>query len=356
MKKFISLAAALLLASSALCNSADAAIAFGFAPNGGGVADPDYIPDAGSFDWAPDNALAVGGNRAVANFIANGGVEGAPDGPGALSTRFTTFAQSRMSALVDINNNNVTPPDVTNLLDEYTVVLKAVERVTGVLGAPGVGVAVFDLVAGSDSFIEIYHDTNNHNVLAGTGYTDGTRILAANISVLTSSFLSSGAGGNLDQFGSDDYPANDTIRGTGSVQITSEIDFIDEDYFPTLSLGGLLKFFLNFNNNLNLPFAQADPAAAFPVGAVGTFVGAGGTPVLAGAGLGANTVSPYGIGPLNGGPIGAGGGESVQEQHDGTASLEVAAVVPEPLSVLAWAGMFAAIGAFGLRRKQRAAK
>jgi hypothetical protein len=184
-----------------------------------------------------------------------------------------------------------------------------------------------------NSFFELYYNpavvANN---LAGTGFNQGTLILAGKPSTTAPSIgiysLSTTAAGNpvttpFDQFVSNHYPAVSTVAGSGSAMLSADVTFFDPAFFKTPISQ------LTFNSSLVTPFDQVSPSALF------TGLPGGGAP----------NVIPN-IGTVNGL-----NGTDFQFQADSNFSF-TASAVPEPASIIqASLGLFAVLGLAAWMRK-----
>jgi MYXO-CTERM domain-containing protein len=222
VKRFVAAAAVAMAASSVMADPIN------FDADGPGIFAP---VQANQFDWLPGNALAVGGNQAVANFLAN-----QSDG-GNRPTNFTLLYQARLTAITNAANANVTPagldypipnPPTANEF-EITIVAALQERVTAVLG----NTALFDDagVPQTNNFVEVYFDNNfatRANDLAGTGFNDGLRIASGVVDIVNSNFttLDNVAPHDpLDQAGGvNNYPGQLTVSGLGVTGLEATIN------------------------------------------------------------------------------------------------------------------------------------
>ena len=316
------LAAAVSIAfGMGLTMSAHSAVPVGIDPDA--AAAPNGTIQVGNLDWAVGNALVVGATQS------------SPEG-----TQFTTYAQARLSNFNNILNQNIAVTGL-NTVFEWTYVTGFQEVITQSLnGGQALQFQVNPNNLGLDAtqnFFQIYRSAANSNDLAGTGFNDGTLLLtghilqgaqlgqsgftaAGNVSTTTSGPVFTPLIQALDQFGNNDYPAIDSITGTGSSQIQILVDAINDPLsFPGISVGMILT--LDFNTSQILAYNQTDPSACFFNGAV-TIGGAGN------AALGcANT-----IGATNGVS-----GPNIQFQTDSNNSF-IVQQIPEP-GVLALLGI-----------------
>jgi hypothetical protein len=294
-----------------------AALAFGGASSAQAIifATPgEVIGDVQAFDWSVSNALAVGG----ANIDAG-----------------DTFQLLSHGALGNYTNSASNPILGTGLNSSYeiTYATSFEEEVTASTGGfPGVqGFTTTGNTLTAANYFEIWFDTSlNSNMLAGTGFNDGTLIASGTI-------LAGGLGAfsaddpfeALDQFGADDYAGIATVTGSGGTgfEVVVDFGFYDTDFF----VNGLGPLGIDFDTAQNLPFTQTDPSALF----VDTAGGA--APTQDGATLAS-------IGAINGVD-----GPNVLLQVDASSSLDLNQV-PAPGS-LALIGL----GLFGLAMRKRKA-
>lgn len=278
-----------------------------FDPDGNGGASGVRI---GGLDWAPGNAVAVGGNQAVANFLAGTG-----------PTTFEVLYQAKLVGYINPAGNTIQPDGIRNGTFEITAVARFYERVTGISSSGPTTSAAFDFVDRPGSFFEIwYDDTPNSGVMSGDGFRDGVRILGGSVDSASGIFevtstnplipLDSrpGIGGSSG--------AQLSVSGIGGTDIDVDVTDLDDSFFQT----DIAALFFNTNNKL--PFRETAPTQRFFNGVVPD-LGRG------------NGLLP--IGPQEGGP-------DILFQSDANNSF----AVPEPgtmtLAVLALVGGMLAYG------------
>jgi hypothetical protein len=216
-------------------------------PDNGGP-DPNLL--VGSLGWNNGFAIAVGA---------------LPTGQGQLNVgdTFTTFGQGALANFNDAGGNSIGGLGL-NSAYEWTFVFGVQEIVTGVT-ATG---ATFGTTGAGTNFFRIYYDpSRNSNILNGTGFNDGTLVLEgtfnpfnAGTGIGVSNFsTSSTTGGNLDQFGTDNYPNIDTVAGAGSFNLLAAVTFANPAFFispPTVIT-------ITANGFTNLPFLQTNPSSCY---------------------------------------------------------------------------------------------
>lgn len=283
-----------------------------------------------TFDWSPDNALAVDATP-LANFPAQ--------------TSFNLYAQGQLGNFLDAANQ---PIQNTGLNVNYEITFEAgfSEKGTNIV-VPGLGAnAIFGLdAAGPVNFFNVYYDTaRNANALAGTGYGDGKLILSAIAVANTTSFFvaftidTDGDGlvdtptiVALDNNGANNHPGVGTVVGSGGGQLTANVTSQDTDFFKSDFSQFIVDLFFNTSNIT--PFSQVDPA----------FLVVGNTPQY-GAGI------PGFLAGVNG--FGAGNTCAICDFHfQADANQSFQAAVPEPGSLALLGLAFGVLGATR-RRKQ----
>ena len=243
MKNFFSrtiIAAALAMPVAAFAQ----AIPITFDVNGaaaGGVFSVDLL------DWAPGNALSVGGNPSP--------------GPIAPGTQTQLLYQANLG-LASLGGVLQVAPGIN--APNFTAVAGFKETVvTNIAGS--LTFAFSDApVLSATNFFYIYANTFGNN-LAGTGFAPagGTIVMSGHVtSVLSSNYNTAGAiGPRLDNFGDNDHPGVSTLIGSGATDINVFIDSVNAAYFPDFA-SGQFKFSF-FNNSQVTPFSQVDPSRLF---------------------------------------------------------------------------------------------
>jgi hypothetical protein len=295
-------------------------------PDAGG---PDPILNVGSLGWNTANAISLPVTGAVAPIPVVGSI-------------IQTYGQG---TLANFNNGAGNPIGgiSLNAAYEWTYVFGFEEVVTGVSIVGGFPSATFAIIPGGSNFFQVYFDpSRNSDNLAGTGFNDGTQILAGTVLPFGAPGSPSGSGlsdftgsctgaacGPLDRFGTNDYPGITSNSGAGSSFFAANVTFSNPSFFltpPTL---------IQITNNTfqNQPFDAQNPSACFWNGSA--FIGG------AGGGGCANM-----IGAING----VSGPDAMFQTR---ASTSFVAQAPEPGS-LALLGL--GLGAAGIwRRKGRKA-
>jgi len=277
------------------------------------------------FDPSPGNALAQGGQSAIANFVAGSG-----------DTSFQLYYQASLTALIG-PGGAFTPPGLgtpgspTSPTYEITFAGSVTEVVTGVNLATGVVSFGLAGTQRTQSGLSIYYGTGaafNSDNLAGTGFNDGTQILSA-----TPQLASSGANNTFgvsnpastvlfDQHGPDNYGGKQTVQGDGGFTVNFQVTSTNNAFFVT----NPTVIGLKFSGNSSTVFDIIDPSMKF------TGLGAGGVDVI----------------PNLGGPAGVNGRDGPDFQFVADAFVSQ---VPEPASfALTGLGL---VGMAVLRRRMR---
>ncbi len=297
-----------------------------------------------SFDWAEDNALAVDAVP-LPLWDALGGT--ADENDPSTWRPFNLYFQAKLREYVLPDGTGKPLPS-----GEITVIGGLSERGYRVdIGTDSIARFAFD-PAGGVNFLEMYYDpTPDADQVAGTGYGDGTLILAAELKEAhrMGSFTSDmselpapyGNGGGdfpaLDSSDPDVAPDVATLPGSGSLDVRFSVTYYDPDWFitpPTQMLVGILLE----STGLATPFNSAEPSALV----VGNAPQYGINPLY-------NPLDPASRPYLNGFVAPFGGGADFQFQHDATSTFQV---VPEPgTMILLGSGLVGVAGAARRRKK-----
>jgi hypothetical protein len=238
------------------------------------------LPALATVDVAVDRAGAGGADIVVSSLdwnVGNGLAIGAV--PLAAGTDFQVRVQNNLAVFNLAGGGTATPAPGR----EWTLVGVLPEHTAAVTGAFPTGFASFVLgpvvgpatpvdgvstVAGNT--IQIWESAADSSNLAGTGFANGTLILEATVTSLTSIFSATGggAGTDLDQFLGgdppiDDYPAIDTVTGIGVTDLVATVNFTDPNFFTDFGPGPDSVALTLFNTSQLLPFNQAEPSALF---------------------------------------------------------------------------------------------
>jgi hypothetical protein len=238
-----------------------AVASFQFTPAGGSTSSLNgFVPLSG-------NALAAGGNMAVADSLLGSG-----------PTTFQLYYQASLSSFLGSNQQAISIPQ-----GQYTVVASITEQVV-----PGSvssnGTASFSIAQNQspNSYVDIYYNpTVVNSPLAGTGFIGSQTVL---LGTPTGSLMN-GAGGNftntsaalgaalqnfdnLPQYAgnpaSNPYQYNgspmQSVQGTGSTTVNFTANYANPAFFP----GGVSSVLnLSFNGSTVVPFSGVDPSKQF---------------------------------------------------------------------------------------------
>ena len=204
-------------------------------------------------DLAPGNALAVGAIPLTAG------------------KTFQLDFQATVSGLIDTHGLTVAPPGLTSSY-QITAVGSFTEVVTSLNSSGTLATFAVAPTQSSNSFFELYYNSAVvANNLAGTGFNQGTLILAgkpsttlASVGIYSLSTTSSGSPvtAPLDQFISNHYPGVSTVAGSGSAMLSSDVTYFDPAFFKTpLSQ-------IAFNSSLVTAFDQVSPSGSLPASPV----------------------------------------------------------------------------------------
>ena len=289
------------------------------------------------FDPQPGNFItrcaATAGNCSNINTFATGNIA-------------ETFGHSALSSA---NFSNSAGKNVNFFLPgEWTLVFGLTESVGIDAGNPLLGhFSVIDPVTKTDgaktaNFFELYYDaSSNSDMLAGTGFNDGTKILSGTIDSAaaspgfgTANLLTDLTQSILDQFSGNDYPGLTTVGVDGNIKLKLTPTFRNSAFF----IDPITTVTMTASSQINLPFGQQNPSGCF-VQAPG-----GVAPNLGGAGFSTSTVGCGNtIGSFNGVD-----GPNIMFQSDANVAISS---VPEPTTLALLGGALLAVGAIRRSRK-----
>jgi len=235
-----------------------------FNPSGGGSQGASSVA---LFDWAPGNAVQIGGNPA----------NGLVPLPSATPSPIVFLMHGKLSNLFDVNQLIIPVPAGI----EFTFV-------TGFMEVPVSTSSTgnsFVLAQGAPNYFEIWVGIPpNANMLAGTGFNDyvsnisppqaSHRILSGIVTSATGSFSPSSANcgaatGLFDQFQADDFSGQQTVCGQGSTNVSVDIITADVNYFPGITPDVIDTVKAFFNTSNVVPFRQTNPSRLFVEGDAG---------------------------------------------------------------------------------------
>jgi len=219
---------------------------------------------------------------------------------------------------------------------EWTYVFGAQELAFTTNAGP-VSIATFQTVAGGDNFFSVYYGAKDSSDVNGTGFTNGTLVMAGTIRPDSATSLAgiftrtNPALVDLDLNGDNNYVGVQSTQGTGATKLTADLGYVNSDFIKT-QVNQLVLTLDTFNSQ---PFDKVDPSSCFTDGAGNAVNGAG--PNNAGG-----TCLKSAIGAINGES-----GPAIMFQTRATVDFNY---VPEPGSMaLAGAGLLSLLG---LRRKR----
>lgn len=243
------------LALAALSAQASVAVSIDF-DGAGGLESATAIR---SLDWAPNSILITST------------VQGQNAAKPAIGDIVQTYAQATLSSAIN-GAGDVYNPLGLNFSGpvgyEWTFVAAFREVVTDFQGSPGNGTVTLRTVSGGTNFFEVYVSPKDSNALAGTGYSNGTKILSGTIDAYKgatdagkTSFTTTTGTTLLPLDGSngDNYVGITSVTGSGTGDLSATVGYVDHNYFTNLNVSDLVNLFLQ--TNLGLPFGQVDPSA-----------------------------------------------------------------------------------------------
>lgn len=241
-----------------------------FDPDGSGTAHGTIMVK--TFDWMPGSAIAVEGN---------------PSGGLQVTNVVHLLSHGKLGSMILTDNSLRLAPTGT----EFTFVTGFAEKVDY---ADGTNLILsFDPTQTTlPNFFEMWADAPADSTpLAGTGYNNGKRILYGMITSAGGNYSGGAPIQALDQFLTNNYPAINTIAGSGSTRLTGVVIAADADYFPGLTPAMLNDFKVFFNTSSVTPYREVDPSGNF----VGDYAGwDGNSPPPANVAMN--------VGAVNGGP------------------------------------------------------
>ena len=342
---------ALVASAFVLCGTAHAGLKFDL----NGILNPggDIVADA--LDWAPTSFLALGGNSAIASFLAD------PKCPTASCT-FDVLTHAKLIAYKPVGGSSFI--SLPAFGGEITMVARFTERVTAAL--PGADPSATFRSTGA-GWTEFYYSAagSNSNEVTGFGFNDGTligKLDGIKAGVLGSFTIDGGvAPSALDQAPPADlYTGQSTVTGTGSqgnlIAGTAGV-VLDPGYFLT----NPADFKFNYANvSIGLPFTVVHPSDCFNdvMRGAGVVIGTGSATGLTSTCDNAHTNTTYAgqaastgylpvVGAING--LGLGSPDFVASTDFNSS---VAGTVPEPGSLALLGLALAAAGFVSVQRRK----
>jgi hypothetical protein len=292
------------------------------------------------------NILALGWNTGNSIAVAKGQGDLVPaPTPGS---NFDTYGQAVLANFNGVNSQPIGGLQL-NSTYEWTYVFGYEENVS-LISTPAA--AVFTATGASGptqpNFFQIWVSPLDSNMLQGTGFQTGTKILEGTVRAAdgtsgVTNFTRFGINNALlDANGVNNYPGITSNTGVGSTKLTVDVNTatLNADYFLTT----VTSLSINVDSFLNQPFIQTDPSSCFWNGSA-LFTGAG------------NHVSPAGgpcgtTGVINGGSVGFVNGVSGPNVMFQTrATNDFIPTIPEPGSIALLGIGLVSLGAMRRRRQ-----
>jgi hypothetical protein len=220
------------------------------------------ISDIQVLDWAPGNAIILGGSVVQTGDIV------------------TILTQTRLNAFQDSTTNSVNGTGLgvnyeITFVSRFDELIYNAQTVLNPVTRKVSSVSNFTSINPENSFFEIWIDSNPltaSNMLSGTGFNDGTLIASGYIQPggdgnMTSSYAYSGNPNQPISSNPMDYPAldqfmnNDYTIGVGGALFTglSEFEYINRDFIIDWT-GDMV---IQLNSSQTLPFRETDPSSLF---------------------------------------------------------------------------------------------
>ena len=228
-----------------------------------------------AFDWAPTSFLAIGGNAAIAAYLA----DKSDDGVVQNTYTFDVLTHAKMIGYDD----SVSGFTGLNRADEITLVARFTETITDVFFSSGGAKANADFKATGAGWIEMYYGLpKDADALTGSGFDNGRLIMRGNgvdpLSTGSFSVQTGTAAAILDQSAGNDYDAgggNNQLTVTGSGDQTNlTVGMLNMDIDTSFFKTDLTNFSMSFANiGQALPFISVDPSDCFTPNATVNLVG-----------------------------------------------------------------------------------